>query len=1511
MGVLIITVTKNEPSKDSTDSEDYDDHDDDNKKNTLKLLTFILYYAYYNTFEDPLNEHLYKQILDTSSEKSSMSFNVTLGEMLKVINKQSESIEEDEDKNLTPEEKQNKLARREKNNKLIANLSDLMAHNLEGDLFEGFELGKIKRAKEDLIKQQNTFITTTITNNSETSTGTNSSVSKYDEEKSKLYRLINQEKYMIIILALKTISTTVEGHNTNLKHRLQLESEIYEGNYYLGAPSTSSITSLDKTMAGMLTTVKTVLPSLTTIKTVGMGIPVILLGALSRLTSTVLDLHKKYQAKNAAARVAAATASAAAADAAEVDAELKFMEKIANTLDSRADEATHNSLNTNIESSNAVAVAKLAAIEVLDIARRGGAHDDKLLKQHATAATRAAALAAAAATKVETAVAAANITAADLEAHSKLTLPTSVTTAFAADPVFADKINAALAKIKAAEMKIKTATSLTNTDKKAAYDAKSIVTAALTIASKIDIINGAVKTAAEAADAAQSGTNINDIQDAVARANTKKDVASAQAAAAAAAVSTLSAPFVSADPNAATDLNAAAEDVRNAATEADKLAKTANQHHTKSKQSLADFQATTIADIATILGAKDRARSKAQDVLAKTLSASTHSNTAIEEAKLAAKEVLSFARSKGTGNADQTKTYANKVEPESLLARSNADAAKSDADEVAAAHSEATAALTAAMKNNLSATGAVTEASTYVDAAKLDVEKAIKAANDASDANMIAQAVLSVADDIAIINEAINDAKIAIRKAKRGDPIPNPHSPPAPTPAGSAIPETAASALAASAFDFPVAKAAADAAVLEVQRQFEIANARAITINTHISAITTNSFKATLPRQLESAVNNVEDAAEKAKQLANSMSRYTEEAEQHVQAVQTAYIAFTSGTQLPKPTPLLRRRTGRKVHTNPAQYAKKTDAVAKDAAIKVRAAADTAIEQAKHAASQVLLFTNGNKSNTLEITGFADSVYKSTLTAVEEAKKVTSNAAAHTAAAGAALAAQAAAAAAGDADATVAADAEATTALAAKAAALALAATTAAAIAEARDAEIIASALAGIVHAFSTIKDADATAATAIKAIWPRPPPVSTAELAQELVKDATRIQVKVNAQSEFATKAITALKADIETIDFTNITTKLQSATDDVTNAVSNTEAKATTVFTEHNRIVRGLVKAATEHLDSLTPAPTTARSTTPRGIQAAATINSEAATAKSKRETVLIAKNKAREALTKISTLAKTQSIVIADAELNMGQVMVNYRTATASASDALVAAAAARAAASLPTNEPALTTDVTAEILDAEKDTLEAYTDAAATAHLTALAAYNIIKIYKKLLTTQEVTIKGLSTDATTTMKTVNEVSITSAEKTAAVSEANRLSQEADTHIANSTKWVEKIKICVSYANDAAIFCKAIVRTLFNSYKFAAPAIIDSATEEINRSTTTAEDAAAAAERLASAAATSRDSINKAATEIIKITNPAKNQNPLTSPREELEASKLDQPDKARPGRVRSTKISALPP
>ena len=63
MGILEITV--------NTETIDREGIDVNNHKEALKLITFMLYYAYYNTFEEPLNEHLYQRILNVQSEKSS------------------------------------------------------------------------------------------------------------------------------------------------------------------------------------------------------------------------------------------------------------------------------------------------------------------------------------------------------------------------------------------------------------------------------------------------------------------------------------------------------------------------------------------------------------------------------------------------------------------------------------------------------------------------------------------------------------------------------------------------------------------------------------------------------------------------------------------------------------------------------------------------------------------------------------------------------------------------------------------------------------------------------------------------------------------------------------------------------------------------------------------------------------------------------------------------------------------------------------------------------------------------------------------------------------------------------------------------------------------------------------------------------------------------------------------------------------------------------------------------
>ena len=232
MGILTITVKKIEAS-DDTKSGTTRGEEVNNHKEALKLITFILYYAYYNTFEEPLNEHLYKQILDVQSEKSSMSFAVTLGEMLKAMNKQSERIEEDSKEAKNTEETTN----HEKNRHVISELSRMMAEELEGDLFERLHSGVIRKANTRLKDQVVKQIREAAEN------GINSDINSLDgepgetrypiltqknyEELSELHKKLNREKYVYIILALKTISANVEGYNNNLLYKLTLLNEYH------------------------------------------------------------------------------------------------------------------------------------------------------------------------------------------------------------------------------------------------------------------------------------------------------------------------------------------------------------------------------------------------------------------------------------------------------------------------------------------------------------------------------------------------------------------------------------------------------------------------------------------------------------------------------------------------------------------------------------------------------------------------------------------------------------------------------------------------------------------------------------------------------------------------------------------------------------------------------------------------------------------------------------------------------------------------------------------------------------------------------------------------------------------------------------------------------------------------------------------------------------------------------------------------------------------------------------
>jgi hypothetical protein len=235
MGILQITVKNSS----ETVGSDGTDPPVNNKKEALKLITFMLYYAYYNTFEDPLNKHLYDRILDNPSEKSSRSFALSFLDMLKTIETQSKSIEEDEAKareddrvnSLSEDGRKAKLEqdiKNKRNSEIIAKISDLMATNLEVDLFEELNSAKIIKASTQLqVKTRQAVKHKREAYNQNTKTAL-LETNKYYEEKSELYRMLNQEKYMCIILALKTISIGVEGHNNNLLYKLTLQDQDYK-----------------------------------------------------------------------------------------------------------------------------------------------------------------------------------------------------------------------------------------------------------------------------------------------------------------------------------------------------------------------------------------------------------------------------------------------------------------------------------------------------------------------------------------------------------------------------------------------------------------------------------------------------------------------------------------------------------------------------------------------------------------------------------------------------------------------------------------------------------------------------------------------------------------------------------------------------------------------------------------------------------------------------------------------------------------------------------------------------------------------------------------------------------------------------------------------------------------------------------------------------------------------------------------------------------------------------------
>ena len=182
-----------------------------NNANGLKLLTFILYYLYYNTFEDPLNNYLIKQLSNTQSEQSSPSFNNTLQTMLLRINEINKNKDDDDDDSRSPIY-----------NTIIELLAQDIGKDLEDKLYSDLEATKVEQAgryTNEIIKGIRAYAKDQTVANILSDT-------RYYEELTKFYRLIEHEENMYIIVATKIINHIIDIENNNLKAHMEFEQSI-------------------------------------------------------------------------------------------------------------------------------------------------------------------------------------------------------------------------------------------------------------------------------------------------------------------------------------------------------------------------------------------------------------------------------------------------------------------------------------------------------------------------------------------------------------------------------------------------------------------------------------------------------------------------------------------------------------------------------------------------------------------------------------------------------------------------------------------------------------------------------------------------------------------------------------------------------------------------------------------------------------------------------------------------------------------------------------------------------------------------------------------------------------------------------------------------------------------------------------------------------------------------------------------------------------------------------------
>ena len=177
-----------------------------NNANGLKLLTFILYYVYYNTFEDPLNNYLIKQLSNTKSEKSSPSFNNTLQTMILRINEINKNKDDDGSSSSIY-------------NNIIELLAEDIGKDLEDKLYSDLQATKLEltgRYTNEILKGISASVKEKLASSKLLD-------NNYSKEIRKLEQLLDHEENMYIIIALKIINNIIDIENDNLK--LQQEYE--------------------------------------------------------------------------------------------------------------------------------------------------------------------------------------------------------------------------------------------------------------------------------------------------------------------------------------------------------------------------------------------------------------------------------------------------------------------------------------------------------------------------------------------------------------------------------------------------------------------------------------------------------------------------------------------------------------------------------------------------------------------------------------------------------------------------------------------------------------------------------------------------------------------------------------------------------------------------------------------------------------------------------------------------------------------------------------------------------------------------------------------------------------------------------------------------------------------------------------------------------------------------------------------------------------------------------------